>query len=239
MLRPMLMLVGLTLVTQAALAQNTPWKHESEASIVQVGGNTELQSYSGKQMTSYSLDSNVYTAKGRYLSTKSAGTETAKAWDTSLRYERLLSEQWSVFAQYGTESDIFAGYAQRDLIDLGAKYLFFNTDKSSLFTELGIRDRQSLNVGVSEKTQSSSGRVYLEYSTQLNNAVGTKVWAEYSPNFTDSEDWLFNIEPSLSVMMTQVFSLKISYLLKHHQKLLTANEQRQDTTLTTSLVAKF
>lgn len=66
---------------------------------------------------------NALTATGSYLRTTSAGTETAKAWDASLRYERIFSELWSAFIQQGAEADVYAGYVERDNTDLGAKYL--------------------------------------------------------------------------------------------------------------------
>jgi hypothetical protein len=98
--------------------------NETEASIVQVDGNTQSESYSAKQKTAYAFDLNSLVLAGRYLQTKSAAIETARSWDVSLRFERSLSERWSVFVQQSAESDPYSGYTQRDNTDLGGKYFF-------------------------------------------------------------------------------------------------------------------
>lgn len=213
------------------------WTHESEASVVQVSGNTESESYSAKQKTVYSFERNLLALTGRYLQTRSSGIETAKSWDASARYEREIFGAWSAFLQQGAESDVYAGYIQRDNTDVGAKRFFIRDDVQTLISELGAR-YVTTNTGAS-RVYSRSGRLYLEYSRKLNETVSARFWAEYLPNFTDSEAWLANYEPSISAMLNSVFSLKLSYLTKYHNKTVTANESKNDTTFTTSLVSKF
>lgn len=221
----------------------SPWVHESEASIVIVGGNTTSESYSAKQKTNYKFDANLLVATGRYLQARSGGVETAKQWDAALRYERELSSVWSVFAQYGAESDFFAGHVQRDNIDVGGKYHFIKDDVQNFFFEIGYRNT-STNLTVSSPTRgkhysSDFGRVYTEYNRKLNETVGGKLWAEYLPDLNNSEAYLINYEPSMSVMLTQTFSLKVGYLVKYHNSTTAVNEKKTDTTFTTALVAKF
>ena len=132
-------------ISHSASAQTTgPWAHESQVGLVKVSGNTDSASYNGKQKTVYTFDQNALTAAARYLEAKTSGTQTAKSWDASLRYERLLSAQWSVFVQQGAESDSYAGYTQRDNTDLGAKYIILKTDTEDLFTEAGYRYTKTL-----------------------------------------------------------------------------------------------
>lgn len=222
--------------TQEAAPKKSPWAHESEASLVQVGGNTESESYSAKQKTDYTFGLNTLTAAGRYLQTKSGSTETAKAWEASLRYERSLSGSWSAFVQRGAESNFYAGFAQRDNTDLGAKYIFWTDDSSSLVLEAGARDQVTLAGGL--KYSATLGRLYVEYNTKISDSVSGKFWAEYLPNFDDSKAWLVNYEPSVSVMLSSIFSLKTSYLVKHVNDV-APGAKNEDTTLTTSIVAKF
>lgn len=231
---------GLSLLSVPALAEEKNlWTHESEASIIQVSGNTKSESTSLQQKTSYKFDLNTLTVSGRYLQSKSAGQETGKSWDASLRYERALSEKWAAFVQHGAESNSYAGYIQRDNTDLGGKYFFIKTEPENFFSELGLRSTKTLSATSSSAEYNTSGRLYVEYSKKLNSSVSAKLWAEYLPNFKDSEAWLLNYEPSMSVMLNQILSLKISYLVKHHEKVLTSAESKDDSTFTTSLVAKF
>lgn len=225
-------------------AQSTPeaskaWQHESEASIVQVGGNTQSESYSAKQKTNYTFSQNIMTASARYLQTKAASTETAKQWDASLRYEREFSEKWAAFIQHGAESDPYAGYVQRDNSDIGAKYHITKTDTETFFIELGYRHTKTLTSPDHTVNSSNSGRLYAEYERDLSETVSGKLWVEYLPNFTEAKAYLINYEPSINVMMSKILSLKVAYLVKYHNQIETPAEKRQDTTLTTALVAKF
>lgn len=223
-------------LTQEQATEKSPWAHESEASLVQVGGNTESESYSAKQKTDYTFGLNTLTAAGRYLQTKSGSTETAKAWEASLRYERSLSDSWAAFVQRGAESNFYAGYVQRDNSDLGAKYIFWKNDSSSLTSEVGVRDQVTLAGGL--RYSATMGRLYVEYNTKMSDSVSGKFWAEYLPNFDDTKAWLVNYEPSLSVMLSSIFSLKTSYLVKQ-ANIVEPGAKNEDTTLTTSIVAKF
>lgn len=231
-------------------AATKQWANEAEASVVQVGGNTTSESYSAKQKTSYKVDSNVVAIMGRYLQTRSGGTETAKQWEASIRYERELTQDWSAFVQHGAESDYYAGYIQRDNTDVGGKYYFSKTDENTFFTEAGLRSTSTIFAPVApvtppatpKKEEAASylaGRLYVEYGTKINESVSAKAWVEYLPNFKDSDAYLLNYEPSFSVMMNQIFSIKLAYLVKYHNRTVAANEKKEDTTFTTALVAKF
>jgi putative salt-induced outer membrane protein len=217
----------------------SPWSHESEVTIVKVGGNTTSDSYSGKQKTSYEFDLNTLIASARYLQTKASGTETAKQWDASLRYERELSEHWTVFVQHGAESDPYSGYTQRDNTDLGGKYYFIKGKTETLLSEAGVRSTKTISSVSNDVSHANSGRLYAEYSKQINDSVSGRLWAEYLPSFKKSDEYLVNYEPSMSVMMNQVFSLKLAYLVKYHNTTVSAGEKKEDTTFTTALVAKF
>lgn len=229
------------LFTSFAVAAEVPlgWSHESEASVVTVSGNTETETYAVKQKTINKWETSLVSLSGRYLSASSEGLETAHQWDSTLRYEKDISASWSGFVQHGAESDTFAGYVQRDNSDVGAKYNFVKTDDESLFTELGLRHVRTLPVGADEVTSNGAGRLYVEGWRKLNETVSGKLWVEYIPSFRDSKDWLANGEASLTVMLNKMFSLKVSYLNKHHELTKTDAEKKDDSTFTTSLVAKF
>ncbi len=219
--------------------EKAPWSNESEAAVVKVGGNTESESYSAKEKTTFTQGTDVWVSTARYLQSKSGGAETAKSWDAALRYEKVFSDLWSGFLQHGAESNVYAGYLQRDNTDLGAKYTFIKSDTENALLEAGLRSTRTLSSQGVDSKRENFGRLYTEYSRQINASVSAKAWVEYLPNFSDSEGYFLNYEPSLTVLMNQIFSLKVAYLVKIHNKILLSTERKEDTAFTTSLVAKF
>jgi putative salt-induced outer membrane protein len=65
------------------------------------------------------------------------------------------------------------------------------------------------------------------------------VWTEFLYNFSNSTDYRVNAEPSLSVILTDVFSLKLAYLINYRNLPAVAGKKQLDTLYTTSLVAKL
>ena len=237
------LLAKLFIITSLAIVvhaeDKSPWTDESELGIVKVSGNTDSESYSAKQKTTYTFDLNVLSLSGRYLETKAAGIQTAKSWEGAARFDRILTDVWSVFIQQGAESDYFAGYTQRDNSDIGAKYTLIKSETENLFSEFGYRYSKTLSSIVADTKHANYGRFYTEYSRKLNAAVSAKFWLEYLPNFTKSEAYLLNYEPSLSVMLNSMLSLKVAYLVKSHNFTVLPTEKKDDTTFSTALVAKF
>lgn len=215
-----------------------PWTHESELGIVTVSGNTESESYSGKQLTTYRWDKDSLSLNARYLQTKDGSQVTAKSWTLGLRYEKTLSDLWSLFVAEKAESDPFAGYIQQDSTDLGAKYLIRKTDGINWFAELGLTDLRTYTVARDHEYDLSS-RFYTEVSKTLEKNLSLKYWVEYIRSLRRSYVYFVNTEISLNVMLNKQFSLKTGYLLKYHNSLIPPGDKYSDTSFTTSLVAHF
>lgn len=214
------------------------WAHESEVALVTTTGNSETESASAKQKTVYTLDSNIYTGTARYLSSKTSGTETARNWDAGLRYERTLSETWGAFVAYLIEADSYSGFVQRNSTDLGGKYILIKNDSLAWIAEAGLRNSDTYTT-FGEHVYTNYGRLYTDYKHKLNESVSFGLWAEYLPNFKDSDAYLANGEASVTSILSQVFSLKVAYLGKYQNIPALSSAKRLDTVFTTSLVAKF
>ena len=237
------LILALILTASISWAQDTSgdakaWTHESEMALVTTTGNSENESTSAKQKTSYTHESNIFTGTARYLRSKSGATETARNWDAGLRYERTLSEQWGVFVAHLVESDPYSGYIQRDSSDLGAKYSIVKTEEKKWLIEAGARYSDTYTV-TGEHDRAGFGRLYSEYAQDLNESVSIKFWAEYLPNFKNRRAYLANSEASITTLLTQVFSLKVAYHAKYQNEPASEQAKRTDTVFTTSLVAKF
>lgn len=227
-----------TAVSVEAKPTPSPWKNESELSAVLVNGNTESQSTSFKQNTSYTFSHNTIVAKGRYLSTQTNGTITANAWDASGRYERAISNYWSLFMSYGAEADRFAGYVQRDNWDIGGKYFFIKKENRELIGEAGYRNTHTYST-TGENKYENFGRLFSQYTQKISATAEGKFWIEYLPNFTNSDAYLINAEPSVSAALSSVFSVKMSYLLKYQGVVPAGFTENLDTTYSTALVANW
>lgn len=218
--------------------------HESEAGIILTSGNSDTQTYSVKQETSYAWQGNTVRFTGSYLLGKMSGAETAKKWSLGLRYERTIYENLSAFAGYTLEGDPFAGIWLQNTFDVGGKYDFIKTDSRSVLTELGYRitvEKFTTDNGATHSGSATShmSRLYAEYGEKWTPAVSTKLIAEYLQSYSKTKDYRFNVGPSLSVLLNEVFSVKLSYLLNFRNVPAVAGKKQSDTTFTTSLVAKF
>lgn len=214
-----------------------PFVGEAEAGLITVSGNNESESYNAKAKSVYTQEANVYSGFGRYLRTISGGVESARLWEAGVRYERQLSEYLGVFVGHKAESDIFNGYLQRDSTDAGLKYTLFKKEDMNWFVEAGYR-YQTVLPTVGNTTHDNMGRLYTEFTKSLDKTLSFKYWAEFLPNFTQSDAYLANTEASLNMMINSMFSLKLAYLLQY-QNLPAVNGKYTTSTTTMNLVAKF
>jgi putative salt-induced outer membrane protein YdiY len=224
---------------------------ESELGVAIVGGNSSTETYNAKQTNVYEWDRNVAKGNFRYLNTKVGGTDTARSWDGSLRYEREFSDVINGFTSYGLESDVFAGYVQRNNFDLGVKYFFSKSEETKWFAEAGYRNIATHYPASQPDSTSNSLRVYSEVTQALNKTSAFKFWAEYiptlssnltgNPGYQASQDYQGNAEASVTSLLNDIFSLKAAYLFKYKNYLPPTSPATKylDTLFTTSLVAKF
>ncbi len=227
-----------SVVFAQSLTTTAPWSHESEVGIVTVSGNTDSESYNAKQTTTYRWDQNLLSASGRYLEAKTGSATTAKSWNAGFRYERALSDLWSLFASHKAESDRFAGFIQRDISDLGAKYFIKKTDDLIWFAELGYSYVNTYSVS-RDHSYDPSTRIFTEASKKLEKNLSIKYWIEYLQSMEESKVYFINTELSLNVMLNDVLSLKTGYLLKYVNVPVSPAVEYSDKTFTTALVAKF
>jgi putative salt-induced outer membrane protein YdiY len=213
--------------------------NESELGSTIVSGNTSSETYNLGQKTNFELDGNIFKLRGRYLGARANGGESARNWDAEFRYERRLTETLSSYASHLLESDIFSGYVQRNSYDIGLKYFFAQSPDTTWFAELGYRNSFTQYVTPTPNAQSNYLRIYTEFSQAISDGIVGKLWTEYLPSFTDSNDYLINGEPSISIMLNHSLSLKAADLFKYHNVLSPTFTKRLDSFFTLSLVAKF
>lgn len=232
----LIMLLIAALISGNAFAQFTS---EDEVSLLSTGGNTDVKTYDLQSDNKYIFDKNSIQLKGHYTFSESDSERNAENWDITLRYDHVLSATLETFVAQGVESNRFSGYARRYNSDLGLKYTLIKTEKNETFSEFGFRYTIEDDVDDSvEDSKDYKGRLYAETKQEFNKTVSAKFWAEYIPNFTESSKYLVNMEPSLAVSMTKVFSLKIAYLWNYSNVPPKGNSS-SDYKYTTSILANF
>lgn len=217
------------------------WAHESEVGIATVSGNTTSETYNLKQKTTYAFGLNSLTLTARYLQSEVDGVQGSKNWDAAVRYDREVSSRTSIFASHGLESDIFAGYVQRNNYDIGAKYDIAKSDATKWFAELGYRYTYNLFSGPADgrDTINHLVRGYTEISQNLSDKTALRFWVEYLPNVEDFGESRVNFEPSIVSQLSDIFSLKTGYLVKYQSEIVAPVTRHADKFLTTALVTKF
>lgn len=212
------------------------FKGESDLGSTFSSGNTRTENVTAKTSNKYRFDANVVSLAGRYLRTKDAGNETARYWDAEVRYARDISAWHAAYIGVKGESDPYAGYVQRDSSDIGLRSILTNEETFHWFAEVGFRHSKTHNVD--SDVYDNFVRIYTEASKDLSKTASAKVWVEHLPNLRDDAAYLTNTEVSVTMVVTEILSLKTAYLTKY-QNAPPAGFQRTDSTFITALVAKY
>lgn len=231
----------------------TKFSNESEVSIVQTGGNSTVETYNAKTLSKWEKAKRSYSLGGHYTLGTSEQTdettgdtenaESARNWDVNLKYDQKLTKTIDGFAAIQYEGDKFAGYNQRENLDVGLKHIMKNTDKLKTFIEAGARYTIERRVERNEDNEDvlnfTKGRLYYEISHQKNESLSYKFWVEYLPNFTEAQDYMISYEPSIAFVLDGNFSLKTAYKAIYDNEPNVEGNEYTDYTFTTSLLAKF
>jgi putative salt-induced outer membrane protein len=231
----------------------TKFNNETELALIQTGGNSSVETFNTKTASKWINEKRTYIFSGHYTLGSSESVdettgdkekvESAKNWDVLARYEQGLSQNVSSFLSLQVEGDTFSGYKQRDNLDLGAKYILSKTDSINSFAELGARytiEKKTVrNEDDEDVLNYTKARLYYEIAIKSTEALSYKFWAEYIPNFTESDDYQITYEPSLSFSLSKTFSLKTAYKAVYDNQPNVDGYEYTDYTLTTSVLANF
>lgn len=183
---------------------------------------------------------------------KEVTRETARNWDANAKVIRDMTKRVTGFFGVVYEGNEFAGIKQRDNYDLGSGYKIFDSEKTKSLFEVAYRyslERQTIGDEDQDPDLDDDdtnedefifqkARVYYDIERKFSETTTAKFWAEYIPNFTVPEDYQMNFEQSLSVKMTNTFSLKVAYK-GMYDNLPVVGNQMMDYMFTTAIIAKF
>lgn len=219
--------------------ESTPkrWAHESEASVVLVGGNSETETYNAKQKTSYTIDPHKFTLSGYYLLGKSNDQTSAENWSAGLRYDYAFNPSLGVYVGETVSGDRFRSISQQYDSDAGLKYTFWKaSDKDFAAAELGYR-YTVIEYAYASSDDTHYARAYLEGSKSISDSALAKAWVEYLPNLEETSKYLINFEPSLLFSLNTYFSVKTGVLGRYDS--MPSGTEKFDYTYTLALIAKY
>lgn len=245
-------LVLLVVAGFSAVSEESKGSHEVEVSIIRTGGNSfvETQSLATKSKMKWGSDNIGFG--GHYIlgvseqedgSGNKNKSESARNWDVYGRYERDFNEKLAGYFQAQVEGDKFKGFTQRENFDLGTKYSFLKSEERSLSAEFGFRHTieklTAKNADGEDRLSSNKARLYGEYAKKVKEGLSYKFWMEYLPNFTNSNDYIINFEPSLAMDLSTTLALKLAYKGSYDNEPAVPTNKKLDYTYTTSLLASF
>jgi putative salt-induced outer membrane protein YdiY len=216
--------------------------HESEFSSVASRGNSPYESYLTKTSNRIIIDRmHDVTFGGHYAygSINDEQLEIARNWDFNAKYLAAISEKTYGFFGGVVEGDEFAGYSERNNIDLGLSTKYIYTDDFKLYVEYGYRQTVEVPIDNSETRKDQKLRFYGKIDEKISENASYTFWLEYIPNLTTPEDYMINLEPALRVTITKIFSLKVAYKAMYDNMPAIETRKYLDETYTTSLLAKF
>ena len=258
-----LILIPLALHAEEEKAPKLGLKHESSLGYVVTGGNSTSETFNVKQETSYRWTKDLVKWTGNYLQTKAKSNttgvteKTAQNWASVLRYEKVLSARFNAYTQAGISGDKFQGTQERKAGGLGGKYYTIKTKRFEWFKELGyeyarelfIYDPTNANPFQQLHTEFHFARVYTQadYAYEKNLKFG--VYVEYLYPFADQRidengrkpepDYRVNFSPYMTSVLTDMFSLKISYEGRYRNTPVLVGNENLDFTFNTALLAEY
>lgn len=247
-----LILLILCLVTTVAYGKPKNLNNQTELAIIQSGGNSNTETYNLKTATDYTKNKLTYKLGGHYTLGVSETvddqgnkkkSETTRNWDFLNRADYSLTSNKSLYSQILIEGDKFSGFNQRDNYGFGALFKHIHTDKITFESELGYRysvERlTSKNADGKDLTYTNKARVFLKYARTPKENIKMDFWVEYLRDFSDKDDYIINFSPSLSLTMTSMFALKLSYKGTYDNAPAVKGNEYLDYQYTTSLIMNY
>lgn len=242
--------ICLLTLSSSLLFADPKWSNESELGLTstQPAGSSsdDTDLYFGKHKTIVSIDKNTFTVQGQYFYGKQGEELTSRNWMGSIQWDRTFTEKLKGFLAEKLEGDRFMGYVLRSNTDIGGRYYFITQEEPKdldyFFAEAGYRltyedytvDQPNVN------STSHVGRLYSEYSKPWTSTFSTKLWVEYLKTIGNDNRNQYNAELSALSKMSDLLTMKASYLVKFDDTLKDKDLERNTTrVMMISLIANY
>jgi len=215
------------------------WSDQAELSFVNTTGNTKTTSLAGKNLLTYKFTpGTVGYWKVGGLYSRENGQTTAENYATELRFDWLYTERIYTYVLGGWNKDRFAGIDRRYYGGGGAGYKVLLGPKHFLVGEAGLNYTVENYIDGSD-SDFLTGRAFAKYEYAITRKNRFSQSLEYLYDFSDSTHYKLNSETALVAALTDIFSLKAGYTVRHDHKPVPAGIEQTDTLMSVALVANF
>jgi putative salt-induced outer membrane protein YdiY len=224
----------LFLLSFSACAQ---FSNQSELGLTMIRGNSVQNTLNLKTNNKFSFGkwATKLGASFNYGSAKKVVNTMNLNVQASL--DRSLSENLDAFIATNRERNKFAGVIYKFATQGGIRYTFFKEEDSSLIGEFGGSRLIEKNIGKDSEVSYLARLAWL-YEYKFNTSATVNLMTELLPNFTNRDNYFANAELSLTSMISETFSLKVSHLY-NYRYLPPSGKLKEDQKTMASIVAKF
>lgn len=225
--------------TNMLWAADKTFEDSAELSYVQTGGNTDVLTFSGNNTLKYRFSSRWAGAwKIGALYGKTDGEENAERYYTDLRADCKASDRLYYYGLGGWFRDKFSGIDNRYYLGPGVGYHILTGDRQFLSTEVGLNYANE-EYANHTRNEFMEGRLFGKYEYVFNPKTKFSQIAEYLHNFSDSGKFRINSTTAVTTMLSDMFSLKLSYEINYNNKPTPDSLKQTDTIFSVALVVNF
>lgn len=213
------------------------WERTAELTLVATSGNTDTQTLGAGG--SVIFRPGVWTTRGRIAYVRSAtdDVDTAESLVIDVRQSRSLSARADVFGRAAYLRDRFAGISHRTTFDAGLGWLVVDEAPHSLKVDVGAGVTHENRLAGGNETF-GIGTLGALYRLRLSQSSELTDQLLFTADLGDGPNWRAQNAVALTVAMTRVLSVKVSYDVKRINRPV-PGFQPTDAMLTAALVAKF
>ncbi len=237
--KTVLLTLPLLLLVTYVNAEEKKWSDEAELSSVNTGGNSNVTTFSAKNILMYKFSEHFEGSwKASALSSKSEGVRSAENYAMELRGDYLFSKRLFGGLAAGWNKNKFSGIDARYYGGPFAGYKFLTGPKHLLRGETGL-DYVSEEYTDNTENDFMRGRLFGAYQFLFTEVNKFKQSVEYLHDFDDADNYNINTETALITVLSQNFSLKTSYEIKFDNQPVPSTLKKTDTLLAVALLVNF
>lgn len=234
-----LVLLSLFLGLGTVNAAEKKWSDEGELSSVNTGGNTNVSTFSAKNIVKYKFSEKFEGDwKVSALNSKTEGIKSAERYASELRGDYLFSEHIYAGIAVGWFKDKFAGIDARYYAGPVAGYKVLVGPKHFLKTEAGL-DYVTEEYTNNTESDFLRGRAFGAYEFHFTALNKFSQSLEYLYDFDNADNYNINTISAIVTVLSQNFSLKTSYEVKYDNEPVPVTLKKTDTMLAVSLLVNF
>ena len=219
-MKSVITLLGAILLLPISLyAQEEEWKANGGVSGVFNSGNSVNQTIGGNALVSVKRDMNQvsWSANGAYGRAKDPVTgvtaTNTENWMTQLRYDRYLSETFSLYGLARVNRDAPAGFDFNYGGAAGFAHFLYKTDLTTFRYELGFDATRQRFINHFEQNVYSA-RAFLQFTHKFTESTFFGQDVEGLFNVQDEQDWRLNTLTSLNLKMTEKVAFQLGYVIR-------------------------